>query len=98
MPDPGYSTQLYFHSKSYVDYSNYQNEKVDALIEQGLQTTDNEKRRSIYDEVQKIVMDEAPWGFIVYPRYNLARRADLKGFTYYTSNNLRFQDFYREGA
>ena len=43
-------------------------------------------------------MDEAPWGFIVYPRYNLARRADLKGFTYYTSNNLRFQDFYREGA
>jgi peptide/nickel transport system substrate-binding protein len=98
VPDPGYSTQLYFHSKSYVNYSNYKNDKVDALIEQGLQTTDTEERRRIYDEVQKIVMDEVPWGFIAYPRYNLARKADLKGFTYYTSNNLRFQDFHREGA
>ena len=41
-------------------------------------------------------MGEAPWGFIVYPKYVLARRSDLKGFTYYTSNNLRFQDFSRE--
>ena len=24
-----------------------------------------------------------------------ARKANLKGFTYYTSNNLRFQDFSR---
>ena len=40
-------------------------------------------------------MDEAPWGFIAYPKYTLARKSDLKGFTYYVSNNLRFQDFYR---
>jgi peptide/nickel transport system substrate-binding protein len=45
--------------------------------------------------VQQIVMSEAPWGFIAWPRYVLARRANLKGFTYYTSNNLRFQDFHR---
>jgi len=25
----------------------------------------------------------------------LARKSNLKGFTYYTSNNLRFQDFSR---
>ena len=34
-PDPGYSTFLYFHQKSYVDYSNYANPEVDALIEVG---------------------------------------------------------------
>ncbi len=95
VPDPGYSTQLYFHSKSYVDYSNYANPEVDRLIKSGLETLDPEARSETYTKVQQIVMSEAPWGFIVWPRYVLARRANLKGFTYYTSNNLRFQDFYR---
>ena len=43
-------------------------------------------------------MDEAPWAFIAYPNYTMARKADLKGLTYYTSNNIRFQDFSRAGA
>lgn len=94
-PDPGYSTFLYFHSKSYVDYSNYYNPKVNSLIEQGLETLDDSTRKTIYDEVQKTLMDEAPWGFIAYPKYTLARKSNLQGFTYYTSNNLRFQDFRR---
>lgn len=95
VPDPGYSTQLYFNSKSYVDYSNYVNPDVDKLIKSGLETIDAGKRKEIYGEVQKLVMGDAPWGFIAWPRYVLARRANLKGFTYYTSNNLRFQDFHR---
>jgi peptide/nickel transport system substrate-binding protein len=94
-PDPGYSTFLYFHSKSYVDYSNYYNPQVNELIERGLETLDDKVRKATYDEVQKILMDEAPWGFIAYPKYALARKSNLKGFTYYTSNNLRFQDFRR---
>jgi peptide/nickel transport system substrate-binding protein len=94
-PDAGYATSLYFDDKSYVDYSNYSNPHVDELIERGLLTTDDADRTKIYDEVQRIVMDDAPWGLIAYPKYILPRRKTLKGFTYYTSNNLRFQDFYR---
>jgi peptide/nickel transport system substrate-binding protein len=94
-PDPGYSTFLYFHQKSYVDYSNYDNLKVNQLIEDGLGTLDDKERLKIYTEVQEILMHDAPWGFIAYPKYVLARKADLKGFTYYVSNNLRFQDFHR---
>jgi peptide/nickel transport system substrate-binding protein len=95
VPDPGYSTQLYFNSKSYVDYSNYVNSEVDQLIKSGLETLDPNSRLETYTKVQQVVMSEAPWGFIAWPRYVLARRANLKGFTYYTSNNLRFQDFHR---
>jgi peptide/nickel transport system substrate-binding protein len=95
VPDPGYSTQLYFNSESYVDYSNYANSEVDRLIKSGLQTLDPAVRKETYTQVQQIVMDEAPWVFIAWPRYVLARRSNLKGFTYYTSNNLRFQDFSR---
>jgi len=94
-PDPGYSMYLYFNQKSYVDYSNYKNDHVDQLITEGLETLDDKIRLEKYKEVQKILMDEAPWGFLAYPKYTLARKSNLKGFTYYTSNNLRFQDFSR---
>jgi peptide/nickel transport system substrate-binding protein len=40
-----------------------------------------------------MIMGDAPWGFLVYPKYAVARKKNLKGLTYYTSNNLRFQDF-----
>lgn len=94
-PDPGYSTYLYFNSDSYVNYSNYENAEVDALITEGLATLDDAVRLEKYTKVQEILMDEAPWAYIAYPQYTLARKASLKGFTYYTSNNLRFQDFSR---
>jgi len=95
VPDPGYSLQLYFNSDSYVDYSNYVNQQVNELIRSGLQTLDPAARQEIFTKAQQIVMDDAPWTFIAWPRYVLARRSNLKGFTYYTSNNLRFQDFSR---
>jgi len=94
-PDPGYSMYLYFNQNSYVDYSNYKNDTVDRLITEGLETLDDKVRLERYKQVQKILMEEAPWGFLAYPKYTLARKAALKGFTYYTSNNLRFQDFSR---
>lgn len=95
-PDPGYSMTLYFHSKSFINYSNYENARVDELIDAAARTADMDVRLANMDEVQKIVMKEAPWTFGVFTNYTMARRSDLKGWTYYTSNNIRFQDFYRE--
>ena len=69
--------------------------RSDDLIEKGLEITDDNERQKTYARVQDIVLSEAPWVFMAYPRYNLARREDVKGFTYYTSNNIRFQDFTR---
>jgi len=60
----GYATSLYFDDKSYVDYSNYSNAQVNELIERGLLTTDDAERTKIYDEVQRTVMAEAPWGLM----------------------------------
>lgn len=94
-PDPGYSMNLYFHSKSFINYSNYVNPKVDELIDGAAQTADMDARLTAMDEAQKIVMAEAPWTFGVFTNYSMARRSDLKGWTYYTSNNIRFQDFSR---
>lgn len=94
-PDPGYSMNLYFHSKSFINYSNYENARVDELIDGAARTGDMDARLGMMDEVQKIVMREAPWVFGVSTNYSMARRADVAGWTYYTSNNIRFQDFHR---
>ena len=95
-PDVGYSMTLYFNSKSFVNYSNYKNDEVDALIRDTARTSDQTKRLAMMTKAQEIIMSEAPWVFIAFPGYHFARRATLKGFTYYTSNNIRFQDFSRE--
>ncbi|MEZ5667647.1 MAG: ABC transporter substrate-binding protein [Alphaproteobacteria bacterium] len=94
-PDPGYSMQLYFQSESFVNYSNYVNARVDELLATAASTADETVRLEAMGEAQRIVMDEAPWTFIAYPNYTMARKADLMGWTYYTSNNIRFQDFGR---
>ena len=95
-PDIGYSMTLYFNSSSFINYSNYKNRRVDALIRDTAHTNDQAKRLEMMTEAQEIVMSEAPWIFIAQPGYHMARRANLKGFTYYTSNNIRFDDFTRE--
>jgi peptide/nickel transport system substrate-binding protein len=95
-PDVGYSMTLYFNSKSFINYSNYKSDDVDALIRDTARTNDQSQRLTMMIKAQEIVMSEAPWTFIAYPGYHFARRANLKGFTYYTSNNIRFQDFSRE--
>jgi peptide/nickel transport system substrate-binding protein len=92
-PDPGYANYLYFDSKSYVDYSNYKNPKVDSLIENGLNMLSLAKRIPMYKEAQQIYVGEAPWVFIVRPNPALAVRSNVHGWIYYTSNNVRFQDF-----
>jgi peptide/nickel transport system substrate-binding protein len=94
-PDPGYSLSLYFASKSFVDYSNYRNDEVDKLLYEIARSADEPKRAQMADRIQQIVMKEAPWVFGAYPNYHWARKSSVKGFNYYTSNNVRFQDLSR---
>lgn len=92
-PDAGYAMQLYFQSKSYVNCSNHSNASVDELVKIAATSGDDAVRLPAMEEAREIVMDEAPRTFIAYPNYTVARKAGLKGWTYYTANNMRFQDF-----
>ncbi|MER5171065.1 ABC transporter substrate-binding protein [Thioclava kandeliae] len=92
-PDPGYSIQLYFDSGTFSNYGNYKNDRVDELLIQASKTADNAARFEMMAEAEKIIGEEAPWVFISYPNFTVNMRSNVKGMTYYTSNNLRFQDF-----
>jgi len=45
----------------------YANPEVDALVQAGMRESDPEKRKEIYAQAQKIIVDDAAWAFI----YNL---------------------------
>lgn len=94
-PDPGFSLNLYFHSGSFLDFSNYKNEEADTLIKTALSTLDTDARMTAAKSAQKIINDEAPWTLIANPGFHLAHGKDIGGIVYYTSNRLNFQDYKR---
>jgi peptide/nickel transport system substrate-binding protein len=49
-----------FHTDGSNNTGGYSNAEVDALLEEGAVTVDQERRKAIYDRVQEIVMDELP--------------------------------------
>jgi peptide/nickel transport system substrate-binding protein len=49
------------------NFSGYNNERVNELIQQGETTADVATRQQIYDEAQQLVYDEAPAVFLILP-------------------------------
>jgi peptide/nickel transport system substrate-binding protein len=44
--------------------------------------SDVEARKKLYDDVQKIVVPEAPYVLLFQANYQVAMRSDVKGFVY----------------
>ena len=53
VPDPDRWTYRIFHSTSNRNFSQYENDRVDELLERGRRVTDLEERRDIYHEVME---------------------------------------------
>ena len=59
----------------------YSNEKVDALLQEGLQTADNKERGKIYAEAQQKIWEDAPWVFLAVPDLLYAKQDYVEGLT-----------------
>lgn len=73
----------YFHSR-YTDkgrnLSRYANPKVDKLLADGRNVTDQKKRQEIYFEIQRILAEDAAMVFLYYPQELRAIRKEVKYF------------------
>lgn len=64
-----------WHSSQSQNISNYQNLRIDKLLEDGRKTTDIEKRRKIYEDFQKYLLADSPASFLFFPyEYDLIRK------------------------
>ena len=60
-PDPENFLDILFYSDSSNNHTNYNNPEVDALLEKARVETDETKRFSIYNVVEQMILDDAPW-------------------------------------
>lgn len=78
-PDP---TSI-FHSDSYpkqFNWMKYSNPNVDELIEEGLQYFDQEKRKPIYQHLNKLLVQDHPYVWLAYQDGTFGSNPRLKGF------------------
>ncbi|WP_144098271.1 peptide ABC transporter substrate-binding protein [Croceicoccus sediminis] len=73
----------------------YKNARVDALLDKGARTFDQEERRAIYFEVQEIVRHDLPLLPIFQYRNVFGRDADIKGFE--ANSNTRTESWHAAG-
>jgi peptide/nickel transport system substrate-binding protein len=58
-PDPGLIASS--HSKSFNNYSKYNNPEVDALLDEARLLTDDAERKVLYDQVWEILAEDVPY-------------------------------------
>ncbi len=92
VPDAAYVANLWLNSKSLIDYSRFQDDEVDQLINTALTSVDEPQRLEAMKKVQQITVEKAPWVFLFNPGYQLATSAKIKGYSWYTPNGNAWYD------
>lgn len=65
---------LWQSNQDMTNLTHYSNLKIDKLLEDGRLTTDVEKRKKIYADFQRYLVDDAPANLLYYPKvYNVER-------------------------
>ena len=70
----------------------YSNAKVDELLEKARESTDQDERAKLYQEMQAIVQEDAPWVFVANWKQNAVTRANVENFKLQPSFFLMLQD------
>lgn len=67
-PDPDMAIYAPFSSKTIQggggNYARYTTPELDALIEKGRELPDSDERRDVYYQIQKLIVEGAPWIFL----------------------------------
>ncbi|HEU0113242.1 MAG TPA: ABC transporter substrate-binding protein [Thermomicrobiales bacterium] len=78
--------------------SNYSNPEVDKLILQAQSETDKAKRQDLYNQIQKLHLDDAPFIFLFYPSGSTATQKYIKNFHILPTGNYRLWETWRTDA
>jgi peptide/nickel transport system substrate-binding protein len=80
--DPENFLGVFFNSANAggINTSFYSNPDVDKLLAQANEETDIEKRKALFNQVEKTVLEDAPWLFISHAKQQVALRKRVQGF------------------
>ena len=73
----------------------YNNSKVDELTRKARTITDIEERTRIYRELQRIIVEDAPWAFLYVPKLYVFMQKNVEGFVLYPAYFIDFYPVYK---
>jgi peptide/nickel transport system substrate-binding protein len=74
------------------NFSGYNNERVNELIQEGETTPDPAARQAIYDEAQQLVYDEAPAVFLILPEETEAASTRVQNWDPASDSRVNLHD------
>lgn len=82
-----------FKSGESGNFVNYSNTDVDALIEQGIASTDQAERAGIYQQIQELLLADLPWINLFVANQYEAMRPNVMGYVHIpTGSNASFRE------
>ncbi|HET7037122.1 MAG TPA: ABC transporter substrate-binding protein [Thermomicrobiaceae bacterium] len=88
-----YTTFFGTGGASYAKGVNFSDPKLDDLLAQGRQETDNNKRKAIYKQFEEQLFDDAPWIFILWRPQAEVSVASLQGYVHIPGVGLASERF-----
>ena len=81
-PDPENFLDVLFHSEKSENHMGYSNPELDELLEKARTEQDPEERLKLYQEVEQIIINDAPWVPLFYEVEYWLTKPYVKGMIY----------------
>ena len=81
-----------WHSTGFQNSTHFSDPEVDRLLDQAAGLFDTKQAAAIYMQVERMVVQEGSYTFMIWPSEFAARRANVQGFVYYPDLILRLRD------
>jgi peptide/nickel transport system substrate-binding protein len=93
--DPDGNMYAFWHTGGSFNDGLYSNPQVDQLLEQGRATTDQAKRKQIYQQAQKIIVGDAAYVFTTDPTVPQISSKKVQNFTLIPDGINRFAEVWK---
>ncbi len=96
--DPAYFFFWNFHGGHNANWNtgNYANPALDAVIEKARLEPDRAKYLTLTKDMQKVMLEDAPWCIIFQPYLDVVMQPNVKGFVYWFHRQIDFRPLYKE--
>jgi peptide/nickel transport system substrate-binding protein len=91
--DPDGNTFMQFHTGT--NFGSYSNRRVDALLETARAEGDRNKRKQLYSEAQRLIVDEVAWVFVMHSPAQQISSSHVHGFVLYPDGINRFAEVWK---
>jgi peptide/nickel transport system substrate-binding protein len=94
-PDPDGLLYILFHSKGFANTTKYRNEKVDALLDEARRSYDQDKRKKLYGEAQRLIVQDSPMMPLFFSVEYAALRDTVQNFQWIPDQIPRFAEVWK---